>query len=270
MVRNIFITNDNQDDISIYEKEPIYVVNFKRDDFKNLRRVEESQKPGIYILIGENRRYVGQASDAVFKRLDKHETIKNWWTSVLFFGRNDGLIDKSQLDYLERFYINSFSESGFDMDNKTGGNNSKIQKLNKIKADEIRTIFEEIIEDVANIDLYDNQVIEESLDDEMNYYVKIENKIFSNKSLRQVEIQFVAYLLKKYRKQLEDYIIEGKATAKNNLGRLPNQFPSGQIGTREIQPGIYLFVNQSKAQISYAIRKISKWLHLENKIEINF
>lgn len=269
MVRNIFITNDNQDDISIYEKEPIYVVNFKRDDFKKLKKVEESKKPGIYILIGENKRYVGQASDAIFKRLNQHETGKNWWTSALFFGRNDGLIDKSQLDYLEKHYINNFSESGFDMANKTGGNSSKIQKLNQIKADEIKDIFEEIIEDVANIDLYDSLKLE-TLEDKMIYFVKFEKQSFSSQSPRQVEIQFVAYLLKKYPKQMDEYVIEGKATSKNNLGKLPNQFPSGQVATFEIQSGIYLFVNQSKAQTSYAIRKIAKWLHLEDKIEINF
>ncbi|CAM3112900.1 hypothetical protein GHI93_07575 [Lactococcus hircilactis] len=57
MVRNIFITNDNRDNISIYEKEPVYVVNFecqmsKTDERENMTLLIENflerEKNGKY------------------------------------------------------------------------------------------------------------------------------------------------------------------------------------------------------------------------------
>ena len=271
MVRNIFITNDNRDNISIFEKEPVYLVNFKREDFSKLGNLEEAKKPGIYLLIGENRRYVGQASSSVISRLNSHEKAKDFWTSCIFFGRNDGLIDKSQLDYLEKYYIKQFQEAGFEMDNDRAGNSSKIQKLNKIKADEIRDIFEEILVDVANISLFDHlESQEEFSQDEV--YVKVNGKIFKDKSPRQVQIKFVQHLLRsnEYGKQLRDKIVDEKATFKNNLGTKQNIFPSGAKAAVEIKPGIFLWVNSSKIQTSASIDKIANWLGIKEKIEKNF
>jgi len=63
MVKTIFITNDNKkDSISIYEKEPVYVVHFERKDFNSLKQIDEANKAGIYVLVGDKQRYVGQAS----------------------------------------------------------------------------------------------------------------------------------------------------------------------------------------------------------------
>lgn len=109
MVKTIFITNDNKkDSISIYEKEPVYVVHFERKDFNSLKQIDEANKAGIYVLVGDKQRYVGQASNKILNRLANHITNQEFWTSALFFGRNDGLIDKSQLDYLEKYYIGQF------------------------------------------------------------------------------------------------------------------------------------------------------------------
>lgn len=275
MVRNIFITNDNKDNISIYEKEPVYVVNFEKRDFDKVNRLSETKQSGIYILIGENQRYVGQASvgkraEGVKTRLIEHEKSKEWWTSCIFFGRNDGLIDKSQLDYLEDYYIERFTEAGFDMANSKKGNTSAIQKLNKIKADEIRDIFEEILDDVANIELFEKkEILDEALSEEQ-LFVKFDGKVFRSQSPRHVEIQFVQALLKdkKYRKLLHEHIVDEKASFKNNLGRKQNILPSGQVAAKELEPDIFLWVNQSKIQTSVAIKKIAAWLDLA--IEINF
>lgn len=44
--------------------------------------------------------------------------------------------------------------------------------------------------------------------------------------------------------------------------------PSGAIGAKEIEPGIFLWVNQSKQQTSIAIKKIADLVGIA--IELNF
>lgn len=272
MVKTIFITNDNKkDSISIYEKEPVYVVHFERKDFNSLKQIDEANKAGIYVLVGDKQRYVGQASNKILNRLANHITNQEFWTSALFFGRNDGLIDKSQLDYLEKYYIGQFEAAGFTMTNSTVGNTSKIHKLNKIKADEIKNIFEEIIDDVANIQLFslsDELLNEEQQSEEL--YVRFQGKKISHHSPRHVEINFVKAILddRLLRQNLLAHKIDGKASYKNKLGTEQNLMPSGAIGAKEIEPGIFLWVNQSKQQTSIAIKKIADLVGLA--IDLNF
>lgn len=277
MVRNIFITNDNRDNISIYEKEPVYVVNFERKDFDKVNRLSETKQSGIYILIGENQRYVGQASvgkraEGVKTRLIEHEKNKKWWTSCIFFGRNDGLIDKSQLDYLEDYYIERFTEAGFDMANNKKGNTSAIQKLNKIKADEIRNIFEEILGEVANIELFSLVKSEEDVEvpTVQRLSVQYENISIEENKATQVTIKFLKSLLSspEYREKILNLRTEGKPTSTNILGTEENISPAGRKYSTEIEPKVHLFTNKSKENLSLMIEKISGLLGL--KVKKNF
>ncbi len=43
------------------------------------------KKPGIYILLGADKRYIGQASNAIFNRLQQHYINKPWWNKLIFF-----------------------------------------------------------------------------------------------------------------------------------------------------------------------------------------
>jgi hypothetical protein len=60
-----------------------------------------------------------------------------------------------------------------------------------------------------------------------------------------------------------------KASFKNSLGCfLQNVMPGGQVASKEIEPGIFLRVNQTKSQTSDAIKKIAAWLDIS--VETNF
>ena len=50
-----------------------------KDDLANIQLIDESKKPGIYILLGDDKRYIGQASKAIFNRLQQHYINKPWW-----------------------------------------------------------------------------------------------------------------------------------------------------------------------------------------------
>ena len=107
---------------TIFYDEPTFVVIANKDDLPAIQLIEESQKPGIYILLGDNKRYVGQASNSIFSRLQQHNTNKPWWNKLIFFGREDGHLSKAQLDLLERLIIEKMNTANIDLDNSTQGN----------------------------------------------------------------------------------------------------------------------------------------------------
>ena len=274
-MRNIFITrNRENDNISVYEKEPAVVVTMDRKDLSYLKKLSYANNPGIYILIGENQRYIGQtAGQSINQRLSQHNqnNDKSWFTKIIFFGRIDGQLSKTQADFLEAKLISFYSEnSKFLLENKTGGNSGFVDRLSESKANELWDTFFEVLEEVANIDLLESakETTEEFSDDEL--FVKFDKHIFKDKSPRQVEIKFVKALLddKVYGPKLREFVVAEKATQKNNLGSSQNVLPSGNVASKEIKPGIFLWVNQSQSQTSRAIQKIASWLNLS--VEINF
>ncbi|WP_308718718.1 hypothetical protein [Lactiplantibacillus plantarum] len=66
-----------------------------KDDLTSIQLIDESKKPGIYILLGDDKRYIGQASNAIFNRLQQHYINKPWWNKLIFFGREDGHLSKA-------------------------------------------------------------------------------------------------------------------------------------------------------------------------------
>lgn len=42
-----------------------------KDDLSSIQLIDESKKTGIYILLGSDKRYIGQASNAIFSRLQQ-------------------------------------------------------------------------------------------------------------------------------------------------------------------------------------------------------
>ena len=43
-----------------------------KDDLSSIQLIDESKKTGIYILLGGDKRYIGQSSNAIFSRLQQH------------------------------------------------------------------------------------------------------------------------------------------------------------------------------------------------------
>lgn len=66
----------------------------------------ESQRPGLYILLGEDPErqralaYIGEAEN-VFTRLRQHVVSKEFWDHVVFFTSKDENLTKSHVKYLE-------------------------------------------------------------------------------------------------------------------------------------------------------------------------
>ncbi len=110
VIHTVIVSDRSKDNITVYTKEPVFLAIADREDLKVLKDLEEANKAGIYILLGENQRYVGQASGKIYDRLKQHNEQKDWWNKIIFFGREDGRLDKSQTDYLEKKLIDEFKK----------------------------------------------------------------------------------------------------------------------------------------------------------------
>lgn len=73
-MKQIFIFSDTQkDNISYFEREPAILVSMSRSDLPYLKEQDFSNYPAVYVLIGGNKRYLGQAAgQSISLRLSQH------------------------------------------------------------------------------------------------------------------------------------------------------------------------------------------------------
>ena len=82
-----------------------------------LAQWEESKKPGVYILFGEDKTgtkqsaYVGEAEN-VLDRLQSHIKNKEFWDRVVLFTSKDANLTKVHVKYLETRFIQLAGEAG--------------------------------------------------------------------------------------------------------------------------------------------------------------
>lgn len=156
MSRHMIIWDEglSADSVRVYTEDPSVLVISDREDLQVLKEIPEASRAGIYILMGEDNRYVGQASSSVWARINSHNKNKDWWTRVLFFSRVDGHLDKSQLDYLESKLIRQFAAVGFNVDNKDSGNSSYIGPYQRGQAENLLSTVEAILAKDIGLDIF--------------------------------------------------------------------------------------------------------------------
>lgn len=142
------------DSVRVYTEDPSVLVTANRSDLQVLKNLPEASRAGVYILTGDNQRYVGQASASVWSRISTHDRSKEWWTQVIFFSRVDGHLDKSQLDYLEAKLIRQFADAGFEIDNSNGGNSSYIGPYQRGQAESLLSTVEAILSKDIGLDIF--------------------------------------------------------------------------------------------------------------------
>jgi hypothetical protein len=69
-----------------------------------LQKWPEAQRPGVYMLVGEDENgplaYIGE-SENVLQRLSTHLTQKDWWQQVVFVTSKDDNLTKAHVKYVE-------------------------------------------------------------------------------------------------------------------------------------------------------------------------
>jgi len=266
MPYHIFINRESgNDNISIFYDEPTFVIIANKDDLPSIQLIEESQKPGIYILLGDNKRYIGQASNSIFSRLQQHHTNKPWWNKLIFFGREDGQLSKAQLDLLERLLIEKINAANIDLDNNTQGNKSYIDKLSKFSALSLLNKVEKLLNNVANIDLFDSET---SQSDDSHVYSTLNSNIsiifgeslYTGKSYRDVFTHLVSNLVLS---SDFDKLISLMSSNEPNTGQIiGNREHISAKGTRLTKPieltKYHMYVNFSKIGLYNQIQKLSE------------
>jgi len=93
-------------------------------------------KYGVYLLLSDERVYVGQAQD-LERRIKQHLTGKDWWERVVLLTTQDDSFTRTDIDYLESVLINKAEKAqSLDSDNKNKGNNPKVDKFRKVNLDQ--------------------------------------------------------------------------------------------------------------------------------------
>lgn len=107
-----------------------------RESYEMLSNQPEASYTGIYLLLSEDKVYIGQASE-LLKRTKEHDhsTLrKEWWNRVLLLSTTTDWLNRSHIDYLETKLIDKAKSAGsLDMDNKKSGNSYKINPFEEAK-----------------------------------------------------------------------------------------------------------------------------------------
>ena len=103
-----------------------------RKSVNELLQTDACNKYGVYLLLSQNKVYVGQSSDLA-KRIAQHIVGKDWWESVVVLTTKDDSLNHSDIDYLESILIErAVKINRLDCDNKNKGNNPKVDKFRKV------------------------------------------------------------------------------------------------------------------------------------------
>lgn len=156
MSRHMFLWNlgESPDSVRVYTEETTVLTTFNREDLHIFKGLPGAKKPGIYILLSDDRRYVGQASGHVWSRLNDHDKKKDWWNRAIVFSREDGLLDKLQLDRIESWLIKKFESLGYTGDNKYSAPDTYITSMQRGKAQTLLEAVETILLNDAHSDVF--------------------------------------------------------------------------------------------------------------------
>ena len=103
-----------------------------RDTVDSLVTTEACSRYGVYLLLADNRVYVGQSAD-LSRRLNEHLDGKDWWESVIVLTTTNDSFEHTDIDYLEsKLIAKAISIDGLDCDNKNRGNPPKVNKFREV------------------------------------------------------------------------------------------------------------------------------------------
>ena len=84
---------------------------FPRGLIGEVKGRKEFQQPGVYLLIGGGRIYIGEG-DPVGPRLESHVRQKDFWKKAIFFNSEAGRLNKAHVQHLESRLIQISKEAG--------------------------------------------------------------------------------------------------------------------------------------------------------------
>lgn len=99
-----------------------------RSSYQLLSSEPESKYWGVYLLVSEDKVYIGQANE-LLRRIIEHDKSKDWWDKVILLTTKDNSLNRSDIDYLENKLIAIAKQNGtLEMNNIQTGNSPKVSR----------------------------------------------------------------------------------------------------------------------------------------------
>jgi hypothetical protein len=99
-----------------------------RSSYQLLSSEPESKYWGVYLLVSEDKVYIGQANE-LLRRIIEHDRSKDWWNKLILLTTKDNSLNRSDIDYLENKLIAIAKQNGtLEMNNIQTGNSPKVSR----------------------------------------------------------------------------------------------------------------------------------------------
>ncbi len=98
----LFVPSGNPNGVLVASRDdwPGRAVIFPRALIGEVQGRKEFNQPGVYILAGKGKMYIGEG-DPVGSRLNDHVKKKEFWTRAIFFTAESGRLNKAHIQHLE-------------------------------------------------------------------------------------------------------------------------------------------------------------------------
>lgn len=108
----IFVPSGDPDGVLVASRDdwPGRAVIFSRDLLGEVKGRKEFALPGVYLLVGGNKLYIGEG-DPVGGRLESHAREKGFWTRAVFF-TSEGRLNKAHIQHLESRMVDLAKDAG--------------------------------------------------------------------------------------------------------------------------------------------------------------
>lgn len=109
----IFVPSGNPEGVRIISRDDWTgkAVLFPRALLGEVKGRVEYKQPGVYLLCGGKKLYIGEA-DPIGLRLEDHARKKNFWTKAVFFTAEGGRLNKAHIQHLESRLVKLAEEAG--------------------------------------------------------------------------------------------------------------------------------------------------------------
>lgn len=109
----IFVPSGDPEGVRIVSRDdwPGKAVVFSRELLGEVKGRREYQQPGVYLLTGGKKLYIGEG-DPLGERLGDHARKKGFWKKAIFFTAEGGRLNKAHVQHLESRLVALAREAG--------------------------------------------------------------------------------------------------------------------------------------------------------------
>lgn len=116
----IFVPSGDPEGVRVVSRDdwPGKAVVFPRELLGEVKGRREYQQPGVYLLSGGKRLYIGEG-DPLGERLGDHARRKAFWKKAVFFTAEGGRLNKAHVQFLESKLVSLAKSAGLaELDNE--------------------------------------------------------------------------------------------------------------------------------------------------------